>query len=144
MIEFLKTFRNGILIVIFSPILLFVLSLYIIFAVANYIVCEIYGVYLFFYGKNYYSDDEETKLMRQRKESAENKLRMNDENAQMLNQGLTYMQSMINYNAKQNAINAQQIFQDEKTKVIENKNEELDDLDLFTSISNKEKEGKHV
>ena len=69
MMEFLKTFGQGILYVIISPILAVIFVFYLIYALFDYIVLEILSILLFFGGKNYKADDYETEMLNKVKEN---------------------------------------------------------------------------
>lgn len=69
MLDFLKTFGQGILFVIISPILAVIFAFYLIYAFFTYVILEILSLLLFFRGKNYNSDDYETEMLNKVKEN---------------------------------------------------------------------------
>ena len=53
MLEFLKMFGMGVLYTILSPIILCFFLLFVVYALINYIVCEVIYFGGFFFGKNF-------------------------------------------------------------------------------------------
>lgn len=68
MVEFAKTLGYGLLYFILSPFLLVLLVLYAIFSLLVYLFHELSSIVLFFFGKNYKYDDEETLQLYELKE----------------------------------------------------------------------------
>lgn len=61
--EFFKTFGQGILYVLISPILLVIFALYLVYAIIVYFVMEIASIIYFFSGRNISDEDPETKKL---------------------------------------------------------------------------------
>lgn len=61
----LKTFGRGLISILISPLILLLIAIMGVYALIVYLFYEISSIYLFFLGKNYNSDDEETVLVKQ-------------------------------------------------------------------------------
>ncbi len=61
MLEFFKTFGQGLLYVIISPFLLAIFSIYLVYAIVTYFILEICSIFWFFSGRNINSEDDETR-----------------------------------------------------------------------------------
>ena len=72
MLGFIKVFFQGILYVLLSPVLLLVLILNLIYSIFLYFVYEFKAIFLFFKGVSYKSIDEETRTLKEIKNSMNN------------------------------------------------------------------------
>ena len=65
MLGFIKVFFQGILYVLLSPVLLFILVLNLIYSIIVYFIYEIKSIFLFFKGVSYKSMDDETRRLKE-------------------------------------------------------------------------------
>jgi hypothetical protein len=56
----LKTFGRGLITILISPLILAVILIMAVYGFIVYLIYEVSSIYLFFLGKNFASDDEET------------------------------------------------------------------------------------
>ena len=77
MFGFIKVFFQGILYVLLSPVLLFVLVLNLIYAILVYFLYEFKSMFLFFKGVSYKSMDDETRTLKEIKNNMNNGVNKN-------------------------------------------------------------------
>ena len=77
MFGFIKVFFQGILYVLLSPVLLFVLVLNIIYDILVYFLYEFKSMFLFFKGVSYKSMDDETRTLKEIKNNMNNGVNKN-------------------------------------------------------------------